>query len=152
MRGFALITSLALLTQCAHRQEATKPVPTSKVEWYIASKEPLTYCPKGYKIPVTTDDLHSGEEFIYLSDQRTRFYIPTRHPDPRYRQQALALRRASLSDSEKLKVGSRQTMDWVASTMIRLTVTPLTFLAFAFGPGSAPENAVGEAMDTIWDE
>lgn len=131
MRSFILITSLVLLTQCAHRLETSTPAPTSKVEWYIARKEPLTYCPKGQRLPKKSELPEWGAEYIFLADQRTRFYIPPQHPD--HRQQALALKLASNKEPHQLTGGTRQTMKWVATTPLRLAAT-MAVIATGQGP------------------
>jgi len=131
MRSFLLITSLVLLTQCAHRQETSKQAPAHKVEWYIASKEPLTYCPKGQRLPKEGELPEWGTEYIFLADRRTRFYIPPQHPH--HRQQALALKLASSKEPHQLGKDTQQTMKWVASTPLRLALT-MAFVAFGQGP------------------
>ncbi len=131
MIRFLPITCLVLLTHCAHRQETSKPAPAQKVEWYIASKEPLTYCPKGQHLPKEGELPEWGAEYIFLADQRTRFYIPPQHPD--HRQQALALKLASDKEPHRLGKGTQQTMKWVASTPLRLAAT-MALMATGQGP------------------
>lgn len=99
MRAYFVILALVFFSQCSH-----SPLPavatSSKVEWYISAKEPvLTYCPKGASVPVHQGGQSSGEEFVYLADQRTRYYIPP-HGYPLHRQQAIALKQASIAASE----------------------------------------------------
>lgn len=101
MRAAFVILGLVFFSQCSH-----SPLPavatSSKVEWYISAKEPvLTYCPKGASVPVHQGGQSSGEEFVYLADQRTRYYIPS-HGYTLHRQQAIQLKQASISASETL--------------------------------------------------
>jgi hypothetical protein len=98
MRGF-IIAILVLLTHCSHQQEKSKPAPTTKTEWYIASKEPvLTYCPVGHRLPEKGVEPEWGTEYIHLADRRTCFFIPPKCPS--HRQQAMDMRLASIDASE----------------------------------------------------
>ncbi|MDP1588937.1 MAG: hypothetical protein Q8M07_14400 [Prosthecobacter sp.] len=108
-----------LLTQCAHRDEAAATAAASKAEWYIASKEPLTYCPKGHPFP---SDEAEGASFVYLADRRTRFHIP-RHGGALHQQQALKMRQASLSASRKWFSSTEATASWVSQTLLRLSLS-----------------------------
>lgn len=120
MRASALAACLILLSQCAHREPAELP-PPAHVEWYIAQNEPLTFCPKGQHLPDQTVPSR-GEEYIYLADRRTRFYIPPKHLV--HRSQALALRQASLKENGMLPSSTQQTFQWVAKNTLRLLLLP----------------------------
>jgi hypothetical protein len=85
-----LVTGL-LLSQCAHRNVA--PPGSVEVEWDAAAHAPLTYCPKGHRLPAAGSASAQGAEFIYLMDRKTRYFIPPGCAD--HRRQALALREAS---------------------------------------------------------
>ncbi len=132
------------LTQCAHRESAVKS-PPPKVEWYIASKDPLTYCPKGQHVPQSGSWDAFGAEYVYLSDRSTRFYIPPKYPD--HRHQALELRKVSLSESQKLSSGTEATMAWVGKTMLRLSLS--TALLVVAGGGVNVDESV---LQDIWSE
>lgn len=86
-----LLVNCLLLSQCAHRQVA--PPGSVEVEWDAAAHAPLTYCPKGHRLPTPGSASAQGAEFIYLMDRQTRYFIPPGCAD--HRRQALALREAS---------------------------------------------------------
>ncbi|MBX7211087.1 MAG: hypothetical protein K1X78_22465 [Verrucomicrobiaceae bacterium] len=76
------------------------PVGAATVEssgWYVASQDPLTFCPKGYKLPGVKYGILDGE-YVYLADRKSRFFIPTGKDAQRCRKQALVAREASLRD------------------------------------------------------
>jgi len=107
MNRCLFITCLCLLAQCSHRQETSKPAPTAKVEWYIASKEPvLTYCPAGHRLPEKGREPEWGTEYIHLADRRTCFFIPPRCPT--HRQQAMDMRLASIDAAETGMTNSKK--------------------------------------------
>ena len=120
MRACLLLAGCLLLSHCAQREPAAPPSP-DQVEWYIARKEPLTFCPKGQHLPDQTVPSW-GDEYVYLADRRTRFYIPPKHLG--HRSQALALRQASLKENGMLPSSTQQTFQWVAKNTLRLLLLP----------------------------
>ena len=86
-----------LLAHCA--SDAPPAPPASKVEWYVASKEPLTYCPQGHRLPQPGTSEMIGAEYVYLADRSARFHIP--RGCMAHREQALELRQQSKSMMQK---------------------------------------------------
>lgn len=101
MRSFSRLAALTclLLAQCVHQPVATEP--EDPVEWYVASREPLTYCPKGHQLPRPGTVEMIGAEYVYLADRKTRFHIP--QGCMAHRNQALELREASKDDLTRTK-------------------------------------------------
>jgi hypothetical protein len=94
-----LLLSCLLLAQCV--RGPVKPDPAAPVDLYVASREPLTYCPKGHQLPRPDTGERIGAEYVYLADRKTRFYIP--HGCMAHRNQALELREASKDDLTRTK-------------------------------------------------
>ena len=101
------IFACAYLNQCAYSSKGTTLVKnnhqfiassraTPKIEWYVASRDPLIMCPKGYRFP------KNGGTYVFLTDRRTRYYIPSDCP-PEVLEEAFAMRRASRSIATKTK-------------------------------------------------
>jgi hypothetical protein len=74
--GLALASGLSLC-QCANsdpKRVADKAAP--RVEWYLASKDPPTYCPVGHALPQRGSAEEARAQYITLADRPTRYYIP----------------------------------------------------------------------------
>ncbi|MBL9129897.1 MAG: hypothetical protein JNG86_01765 [Verrucomicrobiaceae bacterium] len=114
-RALALLSCLFSVCACG-----TKAPPSSaKVEWYIASQEPLTYCPKGHTVPTSNNGVRKIE-FVYLADRRTRFYIPD--GCMAHRAQALDLRWKSRSWGHKSAEATMQKVNLLLSGMLQTVV------------------------------
>jgi hypothetical protein len=134
------------LCQCAHPEKkpgvADKAAP--QVEWYIASQDPLTYCPKGHALPAGKSSEFST--FVYLADRRTRFYIPPKAMAP-YRQ-ALQLRQESTTTSQRVFASSHNTMEWVGRRILQVSATAV--LGAIFGAGQASGGGLNELFADMW--
>jgi hypothetical protein len=119
MRLGVLGMAALALVQCSHGPTAARPQ-SPKVEWYIACRQPLTYCPVGFEPPLHTGT-RKGADYVYLADGQTRFYLPPHLPVAR--EQALQLRRASLSQDAVFRDGSIGVANWVGATILRLGLT-----------------------------
>lgn len=149
LMGLALVSGLSL-SQCAHSDK--KPGVTDQaapqVEWYIASQDPLTYCPKGHALP--TGKSSEFSTFVYLADRRTRFYIPPKAMAP-YRQ-ALQLRQESTTASQRVFASSENTVEWVSKRLMQLALSASAAAVIV------PAGLVGgvpvtpETFKTIWSE
>jgi hypothetical protein len=68
-----------------------------------------------------------SNEFVYLANRETRFYIP---PNTKlYREQALALRKASLSNWEKTGTVAENTASWIGRSAISIPVYGVVYSA-----------------------
>jgi hypothetical protein len=94
-----MLASSLLQVQCAHRTPT--PQPPVRIEWYVASREPLTYCPKGHQMPQAGTSEMIGTEYVYLADRKTRFHIP--RGCQAHREQALEWRENSKDDLTRTK-------------------------------------------------
>jgi hypothetical protein len=88
-----ILLSCFSLANCAKPAKAPAPV-----EWYVASTNPVTMCPKGFVVPAFKPS--QAPTFVYLADRRTRFYIPPRNVAAM--NQALAVREASITVPDKV--------------------------------------------------
>ncbi|HBJ83026.1 MAG TPA: hypothetical protein DDZ88_03960 [Verrucomicrobiales bacterium] len=117
-----------LLTQCAHFDKKTvEPKVHDRSEWYIASKEPLTYCPKGRVLPAANP--FEKVTFVYLPDRRTRFYIPP--GDKRHQQQALEWRASSPpapATAREDRVNAKEISQYLAVSLIFLPLAPFIYI------------------------
>lgn len=85
--------------------------------WYVAKKEPLTFCPKGYQIPGMQFGILDGE-YVYLADRSSRFFVPKGRDAQFYRQQALVARDASLKDQKGFIARTVESkIAWVSNAM-----------------------------------
>ena len=102
------------------RSAPEPPQPAASVEsagWHVASKEPLTFCPNGYKLPGVQYGILDGE-YVYLADRNSRFYIPGGKYAQFYRKQALVARDASLKDQEGFLARSvKSKIAWVGNAI-----------------------------------
>lgn len=102
------------------RSATEPPQPTASVEsggWYVASEEPLTFCPNGYKLPGVQYGILDGE-YVYLADRKSRFYIPKGTGAQYYRNQALVARDASLRNQEGFAARSvKSKIAWVGNAI-----------------------------------
>jgi hypothetical protein len=140
----ALIAGLSL-SQCAHSERkpvAEKAAPRD--EWYIASKDPLTYCPKGRVLPA--DKSSELSTFVYLADRRTRFYIPPQ--SGAHLRQALQLRQESLSASQRVFASSENTVEWVGRRILQVSTTAV--LGAFCGAGQGTGGGLNELFDDMW--
>lgn len=142
------------LTHCAHPQanpESAKPEIGPPVEWYIAQRDPLTYCPKGHQLPPSRAVFGPAPIYVYLADRTTRFYIPPRATS--HQQQALELRQLSKSESQGLSTSStsvNSTIRWVGRALARTAVTGVT-VAAAMLVGAPGEGSIADsAMEAVW--
>ncbi|MBE7497169.1 MAG: hypothetical protein HS117_19685 [Verrucomicrobiaceae bacterium] len=124
LRFLLPVTCLAL-AQCSGSR-ATSVAPAPKVEWYIATKEPLTYCPTGHKLPVPDTAAARGAEYIYLADRTTRFHIPP--GCMAHRREALALREDSKSVAGKFLTSTENTISWVGRKLGGAVAAPFQLL------------------------
>lgn len=97
--AFLLLGSTLVSCSFFSHGDPQQPVvdPTTSLDnagWYVASKEPLTFCPKGHNLPGVKFGILDGE-YVYLADRSSRFYIPTGKYAQYYRNQALIARDAS---------------------------------------------------------
>ncbi|MDP1587582.1 MAG: hypothetical protein Q8M07_07570 [Prosthecobacter sp.] len=138
-----LISVLACqcLTQCAHpKKSASHPVPPD-AGWYIASKGPLTYCPKGSVLPASSR--HEPGAFVYLAGRRTRFYIPPNAMA--HHRQALQMRKASLSASQSHLNSPKNTILWVGKRLLQVSLTSVVVVGImVVGPSEA------DVFENIW--
>lgn len=100
-----LLTCLILLAfvmaSCQSAPQQAQPAASlESAGWYVASEEPLTFCPKGYKLPGVQFGILDGE-YVYLADRSSRFYIPTGTGAQYYRKQALVAREASFKQKNR---------------------------------------------------
>lgn len=117
-----------LITQCAHSDKKTvAPMLYDRREWYIASQDPLTYCPKGRVLPAANP--FEKVTYVYLPDRRTRFYIPP--GDKRHQQQALAWRASSPPAPEtprEDRVSAKEVSQCIAVSLICLPLAPFIYI------------------------
>jgi hypothetical protein len=76
LRWHALLSFMGcmLLCQCTRSK---KPASESAwPEWFFASDNPPTYCPKGYSLPKPGSLEAARAEYIQMLDRSTRYYIP----------------------------------------------------------------------------
>ena len=136
-RHFLTLSVCCLILVSCATQPASEASASAKLEqtnWYVASREPLTFCPKGYTLPEIQYGYLEGE-YVYLSDRQTRFFIPRGKDEPRFRKEALVVRESSLSESFK----RRRTVDEVVNFV--LAVTPLSALGKWYSElGPLPEG------------
>lgn len=124
-----------LFSQCSlapRRDSQTRQLPRAepKIEWYVASKDPLTLCPRGYRLPH-----HFFGTYVFLADRSQRFYIPDECP-PEVEKQALALREASLRLAEKNRGTAEKTLD-TAKESLELLIKVVVALFIGLGRASA---------------
>lgn len=102
------------------RSAPEPPQPAASVEsggWYVASEEPLTFCPNGYKLPGVQYGILDGE-YVYLADRKSRFYIPGGKGAQYYRNQALVARDASLRNQEGFAARSvKSKIAWIGNAI-----------------------------------
>lgn len=117
----------------------------AQTQWYEATREPLTYCPKGHVLPTPKWGMTTGE-YVYLADRKSRFYIPEGKDHAHYRQQALAVREASLAVGEKHLQSHESVAKLVGGCLLRLG---LTAAVLPIAVSGAP---IEQAMEAIWSE
>lgn len=98
---FSIALSFALIS-CGSAPRPAPPAPASAATvesagWYVASRDPLTFCPKGHALPGVKFGIIDGE-YVYLADRSSRFFVPAGKDAQYYRNQALIAREASLRD------------------------------------------------------
>lgn len=141
-----------LHVQCAQPQVDSKsatPKTASSADWYIASHNPLTYCPKGHQLPQARVNYGPLPTFVYLADRTTRFYIPpgaTLH-----QQQAMKLRKLSMAENQRLPPDVNRTMRWVSRALARTTVTSLVAAATMLVGVPAEDSPAANALETVWE-
>lgn len=139
------------MVSCAERQSSSPPsagkASLEKTNWYVASKEPLTFCPKGYSLPKSERSYTVGE-YVYLSDRKTRFFIPIGKDGARCRKEALAVRESSLTTEDKMRRRTYNTVEVVSGLLLRLSMFGLAAGAAA---GGSPSEALMEAAFTPYD-
>lgn len=119
-----LLTCLILLAfvmaSCQSAPQQAQPAASlESAGWYVASEEPLTFCPKGYKLPGVQFGILDGE-YVYLADRSSRFYIPTGTGAQYYRKQALVAREQSLKDQKGFVARSiKSKIAWVGNSFAR---------------------------------
>ena len=109
------------------RSAPEQPQPAASVEsagWYVASEEPLTFCPKGYKVPGVQFGILDGE-YVYLADRNSRFYIPGGQYAQFYRKQALVAREASLRDKRHFTGSVASKIAWVGNAIGSVATYPV---------------------------
>lgn len=145
-----------VLVHCAHPSgstESVKPGKGSSVEWYIAQRDPLTYCPTGHKLPPPRAPYGSAPAYVYLADRSARFYIPPYAE--RHQEQALQLRQLSKSRTQGLPTGPptvNGTIRWVGRALARTAVTGVWITGMMFG-GVPQEGSIAEGMmEAVWED
>jgi len=119
LRPLALLL-LVSLCQCSFFSRKAVVEAGPRVEWYIASQEPVTLCPKGHQIPAAGTTARIGT-FVLLADRRTRFYIPPEHSSY-FMRDALEIRQASRRASRKVFATTESTLGWLSGTLGPLLV------------------------------
>lgn len=127
------------LVSCAERPASpaasAEKASLEKTNWYVASREPLTLCPKGYSLP-GPEDGRTMAEYVYLGDRKTRFFIPSGASTMRFREEALAAREVSLGFGQRLN----RSMKTTGERLFALTVlTPVI-------AGAAVANTAGQVF------
>lgn len=121
----ALIFVCLVVASC--KSAPQPPPPAASVEsagWYVASKEPLTFCPKGYKLPGVQFGRLDGE-YVYLADRSSRFYVPVGKDAQFYRKQALVAREASLRDKGNFTGSVASKIAWVGNAISSAATYPI---------------------------
>lgn len=128
---FAVVALVCLLlSQCAHSQKSVASKVQDRSERHLASKDPLTYCPKGSVLPAA--NLFEKITFVYLPDRRTRFYIPP--GDKRHQQQALEWRASfppSPDTTREGRVGAKEFSQYMAAYLVFLPLAPFIYILSA---------------------
>lgn len=130
-RLFAAALAGLSLSQCAHSDP--KPVTdlaAPRVEWYLASKDPPTFSPKGYALPRPGSVEEAQAEYITVPGRPTRYYIPpgcvahrqlalrlARPPGPGFCQSAAETGIASIEEVAKVVVTVASIPMWVRVKM-----------------------------------
>lgn len=122
LRLLLIAAACFCLSHCASKAAAPQ-TPAPKVEWYVAARDPLTYCPKGHVLPRTGTRRNAGDGYVYLADHSARFYIP--RGCLAHRKQALELRTQSKSIIRR----SGETAATVISSLLSLTLFTASGLA-----------------------
>jgi hypothetical protein len=128
--GLALVSALSLC-QCANsdpKRVADQAAP--RVEWYLASKDPPTYCPVGHALPQRGSAEEARAEYITVPGRPTRYYIPpgcvadrqlalrlARPPGPGFCQSATETGIASIEEVAKVVVTVASIPMWVRVKM-----------------------------------
>lgn len=135
-----------LLCHCVQRSKQE-----AKVVWYIASKSPLTYCPKGHRLPAQGT---LAAEYVYLGDRKTRFYIPPGRL--LHRQQALELRALSKPKNHHYAGESptvEDTIRWVYKAVYRTTVTGIVLAGMMVGGGAPADGSIADQLlEAAWED
>jgi len=114
------------LSHCAHWKASSV-----KIAWYVASKTPYTFCPVGHRLPSSGSAEAKHAEYVYLADRSARFYIPRGLSSEKMLKQALAVRLASFSPSERHKIDRLRNLDLLGEGVV--TVFYLAGTAVVFG-------------------
>ena len=138
------------LIGCASPKPATQVDPSQALEkshWYVATTTPLTFCPKGYSLPSPRWGVTTGE-YVYLADRKTRFFMPAGKDNVKYRNEALAVREASLGAGEKLNRPTDATINWVSKTLLRLMLTS-AFIIGSMNPDGVDSSPL---IEKVWSD
>lgn len=145
-----------VLSHCAHRPPAPDSTISRKespLEWYVAQRDPLTYCPQGHKLPPPRAAYGPAPTYVYLADRSTRFYIPP--GAARHHEQALELRRLSESGTRGLRASPptlHDTTRWVRRALARTAVTGVVVAAAMFGGAPQESSIADDMMETVWED
>ena len=136
----SLLVCMGMIACASQEKPARRAHPPAEdlKAWYVASQEPLTFCPRGYSPPPAQSCLAEGA-YVYLADRKTRFYIPAGSDTLAYRHRALATREASFSDSERFTRSVSSKIAWVGNTVGQLALVTLV----GFGEAAAANGGFG---------
>lgn len=152
---FSLHVTIVFVHCAGHQttQQSVKHGKVTPVEWYLAQRDPLTYCPKGHKLPPPRAAYGPIPTYVYLEDRSTRFYIPP-HAE-RHQEQALELRHLSKSKTQGLSTAPptvNGTILWVGRALARTAVTGVWVTGMMFG-GVPQEGSIAEGMmEAVWED
>lgn len=77
LRPFVCTLACLGLSHCAHSDQKPAAAATQPhVGWFLACKNPPTYCPTGHALPRRGSAEEARAEYITLSGRPTRYYIP----------------------------------------------------------------------------
>jgi hypothetical protein len=139
----SLLVCMSMIA-CTSREkpvQCTNPSSDEWKGWYVAAQDPRTLCPRGHSLPQDRADVYVGD-YVYLPDRKTRFFIPPGQVNLTYRDQALAAREASFTDTERFKRSVASKAAFVGNTVGSLAVMTLVAMGQAGGSGgvATPSN------------
>jgi hypothetical protein len=156
MNPFRPVASLLVclgMTACSSQQNSvqqTRPSSDELKGWYVAAKDPLTFCPRGYSLQ--SDRKEYRGEYVYLTDRKTRFFIPPGKDNLACLKQALAAKNASMSDNKKITRSVSSQIARVGKVVCRTVVTGFVLTASMIGGAPADDSPADQMMKAVWDD